>query len=47
MFATLKRQGLTIASAESLTAGLFSSELASVAGASKVLKGSITAYSMM
>ncbi|WP_078391442.1 competence/damage-inducible protein A [Shouchella patagoniensis] len=44
MYAMLKQQGLTIASAESLTAGLFSSELAAVAGASDVLKGSITAY---
>ncbi|MBM7837714.1 nicotinamide-nucleotide amidase [Alkalihalobacillus xiaoxiensis] len=43
-YAVLSEQGLSISSAESLTAGLFSSELASVPGASQVLKGSITAY---
>lgn len=44
-FLRLQASGLTIASAESLTAGLFSSELAAFAGASDVLKGSVTAYS--
>ncbi len=43
-YAVLSEQGLSISSAESLTAGLFSSELASVPGASQVLKGSVTAY---
>ena len=38
------RKKRTIASCESLTAGLFSAEIASVPGASKVLKGGIVTY---
>ena len=34
----------TISSCESLTAGLFSAEIASIPGASKVLKGGIVTY---
>ena len=40
----LKRDGLTIVSCESLTAGLFASTIAEVSGASAVLKGGIITY---
>ncbi|KIL50541.1 damage-inducible protein [Jeotgalibacillus alimentarius] len=40
----LDEKSLTIASAESLTAGLFSSELAAIPGASRYLLGSLTVY---
>jgi len=40
----LKGKKLTIATAESLTAGLVSSKLVEIEGASKVLKGAIVAY---
>lgn len=41
---TLKGKGLTIICAESITAGLLASTIASVSGASSVLKGSIVTY---
>ncbi|MFB1081041.1 competence/damage-inducible protein A [Jeotgalibacillus sp. JSM ZJ347] len=41
----LEQKELTIASAESLTGGLFSSEIASVPGASNYLSGGVTVYS--
>lgn len=41
---TLKKENLTIGSCESLTAGLFSSTMAEVPGASAVLKGGIVTY---
>ncbi|WP_343532634.1 nicotinamide-nucleotide amidohydrolase family protein [Pedobacter sp.] len=41
----LKSKGLTIIAAESITAGLLASTIASVSGASAVLKGSIVTYS--
>ena len=40
----LIEKGLTIASVESLTAGMFSSQIANVAGASKVLYGALVTY---
>ena len=42
----LKEHGLTIAAAESLTAGLFMSELAEISGASAVLQGGLVTYSV-
>jgi nicotinamide-nucleotide amidase len=41
----LKQTGQTIAAAESLTGGLFQSELSSIAGASNVFNGGIVSYS--
>jgi nicotinamide-nucleotide amidase len=41
----LQENSLTISCAESLTAGLFQSEMASVTGVSKMLKGGIVCYS--
>ncbi len=41
----LKEHGLTIAAAESLTAGLFMSELTEISGASAVLQGGVVTYS--
>lgn len=40
----LKERSLTIGSCESLTAGLFTSTLASIPGASSVLRGGIVTY---
>lgn len=40
----LKAKKLTIGSCESLTAGLFTAELAAISGASAVLKGGIVTY---
>lgn len=40
----LKEKQVTLASIESLTGGLFASEVAAVSGASKVLKGSLVTY---
>lgn len=42
--AQLKQHGLTISTAESLTAGMLSSTIADVAGASQVLHGGLVAY---
>ncbi|PXY43184.1 CinA family protein [Flavobacterium hydrophilum] len=42
---TLKQNDLTIVCAESITAGLLSSTIASISGASSILKGSIVTYS--
>lgn len=39
-----KERNLTVSSCESLTAGLFTSEIASVPGASSVLKGGLVTY---
>lgn len=44
LVAILKEKKLTIASVESLTAGLFSSFIANVSGASSVLKGAFVTY---
>lgn len=41
---TLKEKGLTIASCESLTGGLFASKLVEISGASSVLVGSYVTY---
>lgn len=40
----LSERGWTIGSCESLTAGLFSSSIAAIPGASKVLRGAIVTY---
>jgi nicotinamide-nucleotide amidase len=40
----LKKNEITIASAESITGGLFASEITKIPGASKVFKGGIVAY---
>jgi PncC family amidohydrolase len=45
VFHQLTRKGLTIAFAESMTGGLLSYEMVKNPGASKVIKGSILAYS--
>ncbi|MBB2478595.1 competence/damage-inducible protein A [Bacillus sp. APMAM] len=42
---TLKNAGLTIATAESLTAGMFAAEMASISGVSAILKGGVVCYS--
>lgn len=44
LVALLKKHQYTIASVESLTAGLFSSKIAEVSGASAVLKGALVTY---
>lgn len=41
----LKEKKLTIGSVESMTGGMFASEITSISGASQVFKGSIVAYS--
>lgn len=41
---TLSKKGLTIFCAESITAGLLSSSIASIPGASTILRGSIVTY---
>lgn len=41
----LKNKNLTIVCAESITAGLLSSTIASISGASSILKGSVVTYS--
>ena len=42
----LKKSGQTVTAAESLTAGLFQAELASIPGASQILKGGFVTYSI-
>ena len=44
LFVLLKERGYTIGSCESMTAGLFASTLASIPGASAVLRGAIVTY---
>ncbi len=44
LIALLKEKHLTVGSIESITGGLFASEVSSVPGASKVYKGSIVTY---
>lgn len=44
LLALLKEHKLTIGSCESLTAGLFCAQMASIGGASAVLKGGIVTY---
>lgn len=44
LLSCLKERGLTIGSCESFTAGLFCASLASLNGASEVLKGGIVSY---
>jgi len=44
VFKLLKKKGLTIAAAESLTGGLFQEQLTSLSGASSVLKGGVVCY---
>ena len=44
LIALLKQKGYTIGSCESFTAGLFCASLASVSGASAVLKGGVVTY---
>ena len=43
----LKENNLTLGSIESMTGGLFASEITTVPGASKVYKGSIVSYSRL
>ena len=44
VLSSLEKRGLTLGSVESLTAGLFTSTICSVPGASKVFKGSFVTY---
>lgn len=45
VFQLLENEGLTVAAAESLTGGMFATELTSFTGASKVVKGGVVCYS--